>query len=180
MIEQEIRQGDTLAWPAVASTKTTLGGWCHGPPGTARLFLLLHAQTGEPRYLDVALASARWVMAQAPADAKDGGAMQSFPPAFCCGVAGVLDFFCDLHRATGKQEYADFARRAGDYLVRTAEADGAGAKWKRGTTTHDARSEQHGVDLMLGASGEALALLRLATLDQKVDPVRHLPDRAVR
>jgi len=33
---------------------------------------------------------------------------------------------------------------------------------------------------MLGASGEALALLRLATLDQKVDPVRHLPDRAVR
>jgi len=180
VIEQEFQQGDTISFPVIAGSKTTMGGWCHGPPGTARLFLLLHAQTGEPRYLDVALASARWVMAQAPADAKGGDAMQSFPPAFCCGVAGVLDFFCDLYRATGKQEYADFARRAGDYLVRTAEADGNGAKWKRGTTTHDARSDQHGVDLMLGASGEALALLRLATLDSQVDPVRHLPDRAVR
>jgi hypothetical protein len=40
------------------ANKMTMGGWCHGPPGTARLFLLLHRQTGEQRYLDVALASA--------------------------------------------------------------------------------------------------------------------------
>jgi hypothetical protein len=32
---------------------------------------------------------------------------------------------------------------------------------------------------MLGASGDAFALLRLATLKQSPDPVRYLPDRAV-
>jgi hypothetical protein len=33
---------------------------------------------------------------------------------------------------------------------------------------------------MLGAAGEGMALLRLATIDQEKDPVRHLPDRTVR
>jgi lantibiotic modifying enzyme len=180
LIEQAMQQGDTLVWPVIADSKTTMGGWCHGPPGTARLFLLLHQQTGEARYLDIALASARWVMAQAPAETKEGAAPPAYPPAFCCGVGGVLDFFCDLYRATGKQEYADFAQRAGNYLMSGAVPDGDGVKWARGTTAHNAVSAQHGVDLMLGASGEAMALLRLATIHQKDDPVRNLPDRAVR
>jgi hypothetical protein len=32
---------------------------------------------------------------------------------------------------------------------------------------------------MLGTAGEALALLRLATLHQPIDPIEHLPDRSV-
>lgn len=185
LMEQGTATGDLFSFPVVAGDKTTMAGWCHGPPGTARLFLLLHQQTGDPRYLDVALASARWVMAQAPAP-KEGGAMAAtFPPSFCCGVAGVLDFFCDLYRVTGKKEFADFARRAGDYLVQTAapEADGKaddGVRWARGVNAHGAGKEEHAVDLMQGAAGEGLALLRLATLEVANDPVRHLPDRAVR
>ncbi len=183
LMANSIPRGDGLAWPVVAGTEATLGGWCHGPPGTARLFLLLHQQTGEARFLEVALASARFVMAQAPAEAAagsaGGAAPVAFPPSFCCGVAGALDFFCDLHRATGRAEHAAFAARAGDYLIHAAVPDGDGLKWRRGAT-HDSSSGADSVDLMLGAAGEALALLRLATLDQATDPVRHLPDRAIR
>jgi lantibiotic modifying enzyme len=165
VIEQEFQQGDAISFPVIAGSKTTMGGWCHGPPGTARLFLLLHAQTGEPRYLDVALASARWVMAQAPADAKGGDSMQSFPPAFCCGVAGVLDFFCDLYRVTGAGGGKRLSRGA-PATTFAPQADGTASR-SRGTIC--ARRMSFSTDRpMLGARRGA-RLLRLAT-SPKVDP----------
>ncbi|MDO8348954.1 MAG: hypothetical protein Q7T30_01870, partial [Planctomycetota bacterium] len=61
--------------------------------------------------------------------------------------------------------------------------DGDGRKWKNGQSVPGGpvatSSTGHNVDLMLGAAGEALALLRLMTIDRAVDPVRGLPDRAV-
>lgn len=176
LLAQAIRHDDQTVWPVLTGSDRTMGGWCHGPPGTARLFLYLHATTGEQRYLDVVLASARWVMAQAPAE---GQASAKFPPSFCCGVAGVLDFFCDLYRATGKAEFKQFAARAGDYLMATAQADGEGVKWPRGMSAHPGAANGFQTDLMLGAAGEGLALLRLLSIDRNPDPVRHLPDRAV-
>jgi lantibiotic modifying enzyme len=176
LIDHAIHEGDGLTWPAVEGSSTKMGGWCHGPPGTARLFLFLHRHTGEQRYLDVALSSARWVIGYADAATAKKAAL---PPSLCCGVAGALDFFCDLYRATGKQEFADFARRAGEYLVGAGVRDGDGLKWRNGASAHGGREQEFGIDLMLGASGEALALLRLATLHEKQDPVSHLPDRAI-
>ena len=105
------------------------------------------------------------------------------PPSLCCGVAGVVDFFCDLSRVTHDAADAAFAKKAGGYLVDVAIADGDGKKWKNGQSVPGgpvaADTSGHNVDLMLGAAGEALALLRLATIDREVDPVRSLPDRSV-
>jgi len=178
VLAKAIHEGELLRLPVMATMNRSMGGWCHGPPGTGRLFLLLHQQTGDKRYLDAALASAHWVMAQAGSGEKDAPP-PPFPPSLCCGVAGVLDFFCDLYRATGDQRFADFAARAGGWLIATAQADGDGLKWKNGSSPDAGNKEHHGVDLMQGASGEALALLRLLTIDQKTDPVRSLPDRSV-
>lgn len=164
-------------WPVIDGRETTMGGWCHGPPGTVRLYLLLHQITGDKAYLDTAIAGARWVMAQAP-QPEPGAEAPKFPPSFCCGVAGVVDSFCDLYRATGDQQFAAFARRAGEYLLAGAKPVGDGLRWPQGAT-HQGSNDSFPTDLMLGTPGEALALLRLATLDQKVDPVRHLPDRRV-
>jgi lantibiotic modifying enzyme len=180
LLAHAICAGGECRWPVTERSKSSLGGWCHGPPGTARLFLLLHAQTGDARYLDVALSSARWLETYAKGAESKAAAGAQIPPSFCCGVAGAVDFLCDLYRVTGKQEHADFAARAGDYLVRAAKPDGAGVKWLNGASSHDDSAQQHGIDLMLGASGDALALLRLATLRQNPDPVWALPDRAVR
>ncbi len=179
LMDHAVHAGDTQAWPAVDGSKTMMGGWCHGPPGTARLFLLLHAQTGDARYLDTALSAARWLVGYADAATARGVKPKDVPPSLCCGVAGVTDFFCDLYRATGKAEFRDFAVRAGSYLLASARPDGDGVKWRNGASAHERSEDEFGIDLMLGASGEALALLRLATLSEPVDPVRALPDRSV-
>ena len=179
LMANSVCDGDECRWPIMPGQKVSLGGWCHGPPGTARLFLLLHAQTGEARYLDVALSSTRWLMSYAKAAESKAAASGQIPPSFCCGVAGAIDYFCDLYRVTGKQEYADFATRAGEYLIKVAKPDGAGVKWVNGASSHESSDKEHGIDLMLGASGDAFALLRLATLRQNPDPIRSLPDRAV-
>lgn len=186
MLEHAVADGDGLKWAANDSKKPTyMGGWCHGPAGTGRLFLLLAAVTGEPRYLDAAKKGARFVEAYAAAAEQrtTDGQQPYVPPSYCCGVAGVVDYFCDLHRVTGDARDAAFARKAGQYLLDVAIADGDGRKWKNGQSVPggpvSASSTGFNVDLMLGAAGESLALLRLLTLDQATDPVRGLPDRAV-
>lgn len=175
---QSVREERLLRWPVVPGAPTSLGGWCHGAPGTARLLLALHAHSGEQHYLDDAVASARWVMAQAgPEDAEEP---PKFPPSFCCGVAGAIDFFCDLHRVTGEEEFAKFARRAGGYLIDLGEADGEGLKWPNGRNAHRKKASSCNVDLMLGAAGNAFVLLRLGCLGKDEDPVLSLPDRRIR
>jgi lantibiotic modifying enzyme len=184
MLEFAVVEGDTCKWPAVPGQKAFLGGWCHGPAGTARLFLLLHAMTKEERFLAVAKQGASFLVGYAKDAEKAGpdGKRPYVPPSYCCGVAGVLEFFCDLHRVTGEAGHAAFARQAGQYLLDVAIPDGDGRKWKNGASAPGpgkASSEGHDTDLMLGAAGEALALLQLSLLDQKELPLRRLPDRTL-
>ncbi|MBI4881770.1 MAG: hypothetical protein HY812_19235 [Planctomycetes bacterium] len=154
-------------------------GWCHGPSGTGRLFLLLADLTGQKEFAEAARRSAAWIMKKWPDPGAASSEARFYSPSLCCGAAGVLDFFVDLHRATGERRYAAYAREVGAYLEHLAKPDGAGLKW----TNYDRPDEQgviyHGVSLMIGTSGEAFALLRLATLGLKEDPIRHLPDRRV-
>jgi lantibiotic modifying enzyme len=186
LVENAVADGEGLKWAAADSgQKTYMGGWCHGPPGTCRLFLLLHAVTGEQRWRDMALKGARFVIDYAANAEKQGkdGEKPYVPPSYCCGVAGVVEFFCDLARVTKDEAHAAFARKAGQYLVDVAIQDGDGRKWKNGPSVPGgpfvADSAGHNVDLMIGAAGEALALLRLLTLDREQEAVRGMPDRAV-
>lgn len=186
LLEHAVVAGDGLKWPATDRQPAAyMGGWCHGPAGTGRLFLLLHAITGEARYLDAATKGAAFVVDYAANAEKAGadGKPAYVPPTYCCGVAGVVDFFCDLSRVTHDAKHAAFAAKAGDYLVKVAVVDGDGRKWQNGQSVPGgpvaASSTAFNVDLMLGAAGEALALLRLMTLDRELDPVRGMPDRSV-
>ena len=185
MIEHAVEDGEGCKWPTSGSGPATFqGGWCHGPAGTGRLFLLLHSLTGEQRYLDLATKGARFMVDYADkARQRDAqGKLQYVPPSYCCGVAGVLEYFCDLHRVTHDAVHADYAKRAGQYLLDIAIADGDGRKWKNGRSVPGPKSndaEGHNIDLMIGAAGEAFALLQLLTLDAEQSAVRGLPDRVI-
>ncbi len=172
---------ETLVWYhyAPGHEDTFLEGWCHGPAGTGRLFFLLAELTDQELFADAARRSARWIQRERPHPGDPDSGTRFYSPSLCCGSAGVLDFFVDAYRATGEEEYLDYARGVAANLVRLAKVDPAGLKW----TNYDRPDEEgivyHGVSLMLGTSGEALALLRLAAIERAEEPIVHLPDRRV-
>ena len=171
------RTETTLAWSHYlpGHEEVFLEGWCHGPAGTGRALLALHALTGDATWLDAARRAAAWAMAERPAVA--GTAFYS--PSLCCGIAGLLDFFVDLARRTDDPTHRAYALGLADRLLALSKSDAVGRRW----TNYDHPDEKgvvyHGVSLMLGASGEGLALLRAATLARAEDPVASLPDRVV-
>src|SRR6185295_19771493 len=92
-------------------------GWCHGPVGTARLFIQLHRIGGKAGWLDWAVRGAKGILASGIPEHQTPGFWNNAGQ--CCGSAGVASFFLDLARLTDDESYLVFARRvAGNLLAR--------------------------------------------------------------
>ena len=89
-----ITDAEGLVYHDTKSVELDYLGWCHGPPGTARLFTLLHELTGGQKYR-------AWID-RAAAAIHAAGVPGKKTPGFwnnhgqCCGTAGVADFFMSL------------------------------------------------------------------------------------
>jgi lantibiotic modifying enzyme len=137
-------------------------GWCHGPVGTARLFYLLAEVTGDRSWLD-------WVRKSANGLLKSGIPEEETPgfwnnAGICCGLAGVGEFFLDLHRALGDPAYLAFSKRVTDRLLAKAAVEDGRMFWVQAEhrTRPDLLFAQTGY--MQGAAGIGTFLLRLASV----------------
>ena len=65
-------------------------GACHGPAGTGRLFLELHAITGETGWLDAARALVRGLVNIGAPETRSKGLWNNHSQ--CCGDAGIGEF----------------------------------------------------------------------------------------
>jgi len=149
-------------------------GWCHGPVGTARLFYELYRVTGEEKWME-------WVRRCADAIFLSGIPEKRTPGfwnnvGICCGSAGVAEFFLDLHRITGEEEYLKFCKRmTADMLARATPA-GDGIKWIQ--AEHRIRPDflvaQTGY--MQGAAGIGTFLLYLDAFERGKSRLIRLPD----
>ncbi len=149
-------------------------GWCHGPPGTARLYYMLWKVTGDKHWLEALHRAAEAVM--------QSGVPEKRPPGFwnnagvCCGSAGVAGFFLSLHKVTGAKEYLVFARRAAEDMLSRGMRDDNGLKWVQ--AEHRVRPgflvAQTGY--MQGVAGIGMLLLQLDAFDQGEKSVVTLPD----
>ena len=133
-------------------------GWCHGPPGTGRLFHLLSRLTGEPawrRWLDRSLRA--MIETGIPTERPDGFWNNV---GICCGSAGVAEIALDLHRAGGDEDLLSFARDLTRDLLARGTRDDAGLRWEH--AEHRARPEllQTQTGYMQGAAGVGILLLR--------------------
>jgi uncharacterized protein YyaL (SSP411 family) len=153
-----------------------MNSWCHGAPGTTRLFLLLHRLTGDGVYLRTAARGAGGIRAEARLSA---GKPFYYNPTVCCGAAGCMDAFCDLYAATGEKRFLDDARLlAGAVLRDLRDAPGG-----RAYAAYDEADEETKLapyfetGFMLGNAGMGWALLRLASLEAGGgEKVLFLPD----
>lgn len=149
-------------------------GWCHGPVGTARLFYRLFQITSDMEWM-------KWVEKGAHS-ILDSGIPDREVPGFwnnvgmCCGSAGVAEFFLSLYQVTEKPEYLDFAKDLNEQILDNAIQDDSGMRWVH--AEHRSRPDflQAQTNLMQGAAGIGLWLLRLEEHETGKTPRLVLPD----
>jgi lantibiotic modifying enzyme len=150
-------------------------GWCHGPPGTARLFERLALVTGDPSWRTWVLRGARSVVERGEKSKNlwDNSSL-------CCGTAGVGDFFLDLYRSTGDATWLEHARTLGKDIVSRGRRDASGLTWGAPSRTAHAGEKADTIGLMQGASGIGLFLLHLDAAEKKRELAVRLPDTPFR
>jgi lantibiotic modifying enzyme len=149
-------------------------GWCHGPVGTARLFYRLYQITENREWLEWVEKGARGILNSGIPDLEVSGFWNNV--GVCCGSAGVAEFFLSLFQITSKQEYLDFAKRLTAQILDKATEDESGMWWVQ--AEHRSRPDflQAQTNLMQGAAGIGLWLLRLEEHRRGQKPRIVLPD----
>jgi lantibiotic modifying enzyme len=137
-------------------------GWCHGPTGTVRLFLLLNEIDPDPRWrhaIDACL--------QALRDSRLP--IRLYPGywdnlARCCGTAGVGQLLLDRYQATGDSAMLDWARTLADDVVDRALTTPQGVTWSNTEHTRTPPELPPEPGFMQGSAGIAGWLARLHAL----------------
>jgi lantibiotic modifying enzyme len=149
-------------------------GWCHGPPGTARLFYRLSKLTGDEDWMS-------WVYRAARAITLSGIPEQQTPGFWnnvsrCCGHVGIGEFMLSLYRVTEDDTYRDFAGRVTADLLRRASEDVSGVSWVQAEHRSMPEFLVAQTGYMQGGAGIGTYLLHLDALEQGTDPAIVLPD----
>jgi lantibiotic modifying enzyme len=146
--------------PSQDSAAPVSYGWCHGPAGTVRLFILLdRLRPGDGRD-EHAAAGLRAV--------RGSGLPARLYPGFwdnvgqCCGTAGVGELALDRYQQTGDEQWLAWAQLLARDVLGRSITDESGVRWSH--TEHRASPPElePAVGWMQGAAGIAAWLLRLA------------------
>jgi lantibiotic modifying enzyme len=139
-------------------------GNCSGPAGTSRLFYLLYRLTGKQQYLDTIYELVDGMEAVGAPEHQSAGLWYNLD--FCCGHAGLLQFFASLYQATGEQRFSELVRRTASVLLGEKEetADGA-AYWTIALERLHPEQLSQPRGYYLGAAGIAAALLQAYLLE---------------
>ena len=139
-------------------------GWCHGPPGTARLFHSLDRLDPTGGWGAPLAASVESLFASGIPARRPPGLWDNVGP--CCGTAGVGAFLLSTPRGARATERRAFARALADDLLARSDrvdlGDGRfGRRWIQ--AEHRARPGQLQAQtgFMQGAAGVGLFLLQL-------------------
>ena len=146
-------------------------GWCHGPPGTTRLYRRLADLTGEARWTDAIDRAHAAVRATGVPEKRTEGFWENV--GLCCGSAGLGMWALEL----GDEDLAD--RAYADIVARAVRVDG-GAFWPQ--VEHRARPDHVRTQTgwMQGAAGVGRFCLALHAHRTGSPPPRRLPDELPR
>lgn len=148
--------------------------WCHGPAGTGRTFYQLYRVTGDMEWLEWTRRTARAILASGIPEQRTPGFWNNVGR--CCGNAGVIDFFLDLHAAVGDPEYLPFAERMARDLVARGTRAGSTLSWVQAEHRVQPENLAAQTGYMQGAAGIGTTLLRLHSVRHGTPAPVALPD----
>ncbi len=149
-------------------------GVCHGPAGTGRLMYLLHRITGDAEWLDWVHANMQGLLGTGAPEARSEGLWQNHGQ--CCGDVGIGDFALWLHRATGRADYLELARRIEAEVLRRGKVEHGARSWQQAEHRDRPRFVETQTGYMQGAAGIGSFLLHLATIERARPAKIALPD----
>ncbi len=148
-----------LTIPAQAHRPSVFFGWCHGPTGAVRLFVLLDAIDPQPRWC-AAIAACLQAL-------HDSRLPERLYPGYwdnlgrCCGTAGVGQLLLDRFVATGDRDLLDWATVLADDVVARSIDLPDGVAWSNTEYTASVPDLPPEPGFMQGAAGIASWLARL-------------------
>lgn len=162
------------AEPNAAAMDRYYVSWCHGPAGTARLYYKLYQVTGDKLWQKEMLMAADALMKCGIPENTTKGYWNNV--SFCCGNAGVAEFFLSLSGVYGKKEYQNFAYHMIDDLVKRGSTKDDMLWWVQAENRTQPDLLQAQTGLMQGAAGLGLTLLHADVLADKKKRWLTLPD----
>jgi hypothetical protein len=156
-----------IAIPPQPSGPAVSYGWCHGPAGTVRLFLLLTGIDPQSKWRQATDACLQAL--------RDSRLPRRLYPGYwdnlarCCGTAGVGQLLLDRYQATGDTAMLDWAGVLAADVADRALTTPKGLTWSN--TEHTATPPELPPEpgLMQGAAGVAGWLARLHALHTRPD-----------
>lgn len=94
-------------------------GTCSGPAGTCRFFYLLYRLTGKQSYLEEIHDLVAGMESCCAPEKQSAGLWYTLN--FCCGHAGLLQFFIGLYQAEGDEHILALAQRTANVILGEAE-----------------------------------------------------------
>jgi lantibiotic modifying enzyme len=88
---------------------------CHGPGGNAKLYYKLYKLTGEQKWLDEINAMIDGIESVGAPERQSVGFWNT--QCFCCGHAGLVQFFVGLYEGLGDERYLNLARRTAAVIL---------------------------------------------------------------
>ena len=154
-------------------------GYCTGSSGVIRSLIAVYNATGDPEHLEWALRFGRGILRSGVPGRHTPG--NGWVLHQCCGSAAILEAFLGLWATTGDELWLDAARVQGDDLLIRSVQDARGRRWYSEAYVLPTGTLKAEVGHQVGASGIALALLRLHVAEQRVagaalPAVPRLPD----
>ena len=134
-------------------------GWCHGPTGTVRLFLLLDEINPQPRWRDAIDACLHALSTSGLPARRHPGFWDNV--ARCCGTAGVGSLLVDRYQATGDPYLLEWADELATDVIGRAVHQPAGITWSNVEHTATPPELPPEPGFMQGAAGIAGWLARL-------------------
>jgi lantibiotic modifying enzyme len=149
-------------------------GFCHGPVGSSRIFVLLHRLTGNKKYQDFYDALAEGIVGSGAPEYHSAGYWDVH--CMCCGTAGFVNHFLGLYLVTGERRYLDYALRSARVILGSAFYDGDTAAWYQVFMRIWPDKISADLGYYHGSAGIASMLLRTAAILEGKFRVIRLPD----
>lgn len=135
-------------------------GVCQGPIGTSRLFYQLYKLTKDDSYKEFIIKLTNGILATgAPAKHSEGYWRTN---CYCCGAAGMLEHFINVHKLTGNRKYLNAAYEAAETLIGESTVRNKLRNWYTAWNRHEPETSDPYIGLYHGTAGCASALLSLS------------------